>query len=99
MPIFVQEQGVISALPGARTMHQPGSQGADNDYYFSGVYSTVSSNRRKSSTARIRPSAWLEQTKNSRNALLLRRDLDLRYHFNLTAAQTPAISSLSASMR
>src|SRR5262245_24131369 len=37
---FVQENGSINQLPGSPTSTE-GPQGADNDYYFAGTYTTV----------------------------------------------------------
>jgi len=81
---FVQENGVISALPGSPNS-TPVPQGADNDYYFSGVYSTVLPTV-ASFYGAYTPIGVVGANENSAERAFAAADLDLRYHFNLTAA-------------
>jgi hypothetical protein len=81
---FVQENGAISPLPGSPDS-TPTPQGADNDYYFSGVYSTVLPGNTAFYGA-YSPLGLVATNENSAERAFAGGDLDLRYHFNLTAS-------------
>ena len=86
--VFVQEQGVINPLPGSPTNvpTNPASQSADNDYYFSGVYNTVLPTV-SSFYGPYTPVGIVAANEEAAERAFAGGDLDLRYHFNLTAAQ------------
>jgi hypothetical protein len=82
---FLQENGVINPLPGNPVTAVEGPQGADNDYYFSGIYNTVV----PSSTAfygAYTPVGVVGANEEGAERAFAGGDNDLRYHFNLTAA-------------
>jgi hypothetical protein len=72
---FVQENGSISPLPGSPTS-SPVPQGADNDYYFAGDYTTILSGA-------YAPIGAVAADENSAERAFAAADNDLRYHFNL----------------
>jgi hypothetical protein len=81
---FVQENGVISPLPGSPNS-TPTPQGADNDYYFSGTYSTILPGN-NAFYGPYTPIGAVLANENSAERAFAAADLDLRYHFNLTPA-------------
>ena len=80
---FVQENGTINPLPGSPDSTSV-PQGADNDYYFAGVYTTVI----PSVTARPEygdydPVGVVSVDEEAAERAFAAADDDLRYHFNL----------------
>ena len=86
--VFVQEQGVINPLPGNPTdvPTVPPSQSSDNDYYFSGVYSTVIPGNTNAPYFDYAPVGTVSANEEAAERAFAAADNDLRYHFNLTAA-------------
>jgi hypothetical protein len=89
--VFVQEQGVISPLPGSpsNVPTVPASQSADNDYYFAGVYSMTI----PSATAfygNYSPVGVVSANEEAAERAYAGGDLDLRYHFNLPSSLGPS---------
>jgi hypothetical protein len=80
---FVQENGVISALPGSPTSPEVDQQ-ADNDYYLAGVYSTVIAGN-----GNYQPVGEVPVNEEASERAFAGGDLDLRYHFNLPANLSP----------
>lgn len=95
--VFVQEQGAINPLPGVpnNAPTVPASQSADNDYYFSGVYSSVVPSV-SSFYGAYTPVGVVPANEEAAERAYAGGDLDLRYHFNL-ANTVPASSMLSVS--
>jgi hypothetical protein len=85
---FVQENGAISPLPGSPNS-TPTPQGADNDYYFAGSYTTV-----LPGNGAYAPVGVVGANENSAERAFAAADNDLRYHFNLPAGMN-ANDSLS----
>jgi hypothetical protein len=84
---FVQENGAINPIPGS-PISTPTRQGADNDYYFSGVYTTTL----PGNVARYgdyTPVGVVAENENSAERAFAAGDLDLRYHFNLPESLNP----------
>lgn len=83
---YAREQGTINALPGSPT--STGADfAADNDYYFSGVYSlTIPSATAFYGT--YTPIGPVSANENAAERAFAGGDLDLRYHFNLPASQS-----------
>jgi hypothetical protein len=78
---FVQEQGVINALPGSPTSPEINQQ-ADNDYYLAGTYtSTIPSV--VSMYGAYSPVGVVGANEEAAERAHAGGDLDLRYHFNL----------------
>jgi len=78
---FVQENGAISPLPGSPVSTKV-AQGADNDYYFGGVYS----NTIASVVARYgayTPVGLVATNEEAAERAFASADNDLRFHFNL----------------
>ena len=81
---FVQENGVINPLPGSPVSTEVPS-GADNDYYFAGVYSTgIAGN------GAYTPIGEVPVNEEAAERAFAAADNDLRYHFNLPATLTPS---------
>jgi hypothetical protein len=80
---FVQENGAISPLPGSPNS-TPVAQGADNDYYFAGSYTTVIPGN-----GAYAPIGAVAANENSAERAFAAADNDLRYHFNLPASLRP----------
>jgi PEP-CTERM motif len=74
---FVQENGAISPLPGSPTSTEV-PQGADNDYYFAGSYTTVIA-----SNGAYAPVGAVAVNEEAAERAFAAADNDLRYHFNL----------------
>src|SRR5690349_25049146 len=84
---FVQENGAINPMPGSSNS-TPNPQGADNDYYFAGSYTTTlggNTNFYGSYT----PIGTVAADENSAERAFAGGDLDLRWHFNLPATMSP----------
>ena len=80
---FVQENGGINALPGSpESVVAP--QGADNDYYFAGVYTTVIPEN-----GEYEPVGVVSVDEEAAERAFAGGDLDLRYHFNLPDTLRP----------
>jgi hypothetical protein len=84
---FVQENGVINAIPGSPNS-TPVPQGADNDYYFAGTYTTALPGN-VSTYGSYAPIGVVAAHENSAERAFAGGDLDLRYHFNLPAGMSP----------
>lgn len=85
---FAQENGAINPLPGSPTS-TGAAQGADNDYYFSGVYSlTIPSATAFYGT--YTPIGVVSAHENAAERAFAGGDLDLRYHFNVPASFGPS---------
>jgi hypothetical protein len=82
---FVQENGVITPLPGSPTSTE-GPQGADNDYYFAGSYTTAISSVTASYGTNYTPVGAVGVNEEAAERAFAAADNDLRYHFNLPAA-------------
>lgn len=78
---FVQEDGIINPLPGSPNS-TPVSHGADNDYYFSGIYNTTVPGNTAFYGA-YTPVGIVSANENSAERAFAAGDLDLRFHFNL----------------
>jgi hypothetical protein len=84
---FVQEQGVINALPGSPTSPETNLL-ADNDYYFAGTYtSTIPSV--VSMYGAYSPAGIVGANEEAAERAHAGGDLDLRYHFNLPESLAP----------
>ena len=81
---FVQENGAISPLPGS-PLSTPVPQGADNDYYFAGTYTTVIDGN-----GVYTPIGEVAANENSAERAFAAADNDLRYHFNLPGTLGPS---------
>ncbi len=84
---FVQENGVVNALPGIWTSPEVDQKG-DNDYYFAGDYSTVID----SVTAlygNYTPIGLVPVNEESAERAFAGGDNNLRYHFNLPSSLKP----------
>lgn len=84
---FVQENGVVNALPGNPASPEI-AQLADNDYYFAGSYTTVipSVTAMYGAYSPVGPVAAHEE---AAERAFAGADNDLRYHFNLPASLKP----------
>ena len=74
---FMQENGSINELPGNAHGREV-SQGADNDYYFAGIYTNVISGNGDYTPVGIVP-----RNEEAAERAFAAADNDLRYHFNL----------------
>ena len=74
---FVQENGVINPLPGSPSSTEV-SRGADNDYYFAGVYTNVIAGN-----GVYKPVGVVSVNEEAAERAFAAADNDLRYHFNL----------------
>src|SRR5262245_59135524 len=77
---FVQENGVISPLPGVPDSPEIDQQ-ADNDYYFAGVYSTTIQSV-IDLYGDYTPLDVVVADEEAAERAFAGGDLDLRYHFN-----------------
>ena len=80
---FVQENGVISPLPGSPVSTST-AQGADNDYYFKGSYSTIITGN-----GDYEPVGEVDVDEEAAERAFAGGDNDLRYHFNLPSTLKP----------
>jgi hypothetical protein len=91
---FVQENGFITPLPGEAVSMRV-SQGADNDYYFAGIYTNVIA----SATNFYGPYMPLGEVyvdEDAAERAFAAADNDLRYHFNLPISLgTNALASVT----
>ena len=78
---FLQENGAINALPGSALSNEV-PRGADNDYYFSGDYSTVIESV-VAAYGDYTPLGPVEVNEEGAERAFAAADNDLRYHFNL----------------
>lgn len=74
---FVQENGGINPLPGSPES-TVAPQGADNDYYFAGTYTSVIAGN-----GEYEPVGIVSVDEEAAERAFAGGDLDLRYHFNL----------------
>jgi hypothetical protein len=80
---FVQENGAINDLPGSPTSREV-STGADNDYYFAGIYTnTIAGN------GAYDPVGIVPINEEAAERAFAGGDNDLRYHFNLPSTLKP----------
>ena len=85
---FLQENGAINAIPGSPITTAIAPQGADNDYYFAGVYTTAL----PGSTAfygAYTPVGVVNANEAGAERAFAAADNDLRYHFNLPGTLLP----------
>ncbi len=80
---FVQENGVLSPLPGSPASPEVDQQ-ADNDYYLAGVYTTVIPGN-----GTYTPVGTVSESEEAAERAFAGADLELRYHFNLPASLKP----------
>jgi hypothetical protein len=78
---FVQENGSINPLPGS-PKSQEIPRGADNDYYFAGVYSSVIA-AVEADYGPYDPVGIVPRNEEGAERAFAGGDNDLRYHFNL----------------
>ncbi|MEO8429312.1 MAG: Ig-like domain-containing protein, partial [Verrucomicrobiota bacterium] len=84
---FVQENGSISPLPGEPTSTSV-AHGADNDYYFAGVYTNVIASV-TASYGDYTPVGVVAVNEEAAERAFADADDDLRYHFNLPSTLKP----------
>jgi hypothetical protein len=84
---FVQENGAINPLPGSPTSTEV-PQGADNDYYFAGLYNTVIASN-ATFYGLYTPVGVVAANEEAAERAFAAADNDLRYHFNLPATLGP----------
>jgi len=84
---FLQENGVINALPGS-PMSTEVAFGADNDYYFAGDYSTVIPSVEAFYGA-YTPLGSVADNEEGAERAFAAADNDLRYHFNMPSTFGP----------
>ena len=80
---FVQENGAINPLPGSPVSTEV-PQGADNDYYFAGLYTTVIAGN-----GAYAPVGLVPVNEEAAERAFAGGDNDLRYHFNLPNTMAP----------
>lgn len=80
---FVQENGVINPLPG-NPMSPETAQQADNDYYFSGLYTKA-----LDANGVYDPVGLVAASEEAAERAFAGADNDLRYHFNLPSTLKP----------
>ncbi len=80
---FVQENGSINPLPGS-PISTSVPQGADNDYYFAGLYTTVIPGN-----GTYDPVGQVDVDEEAAERAFAGNDNDLRYHFNLPSTLKP----------
>ena len=85
---FLQENGVINPLPGNPVTAVEGPQGADNDYYFAGVYNTALPGV-KALYGDYTPVGLVAANEEGAERAFAAADNDLRYHFNLAGTIGP----------
>ncbi|MBI4657660.1 MAG: hypothetical protein HY735_02220 [Verrucomicrobia bacterium] len=81
---FVQENSSINNLPGSPTSREV-SSGADNDYYFAGVYTNTIPSVVAEYGA-YEPVGIVPTSEEAAERAFAGNDNDLRYHFNLPAS-------------
>jgi len=81
---FTQENGSINDLPGSPTSREV-SGGADNDYYFAGVYTNVIPSV-TAAYAAYEPVGIVPVNEEAAERAFAGNDNDLRYHFNLPSS-------------
>lgn len=81
---FLQENGVINALPGAATSGIT-SGSSDNDYYFAGTYSTALPGN-VAVYGSYSPIGTVATDETGAERAYAGGDLDIRYHFNLAGS-------------
>ncbi len=84
---FVQENGAINPLPGSYISRSV-PQGADNDYYFAGTYTTTISSV-TASYGDYTPIGFVPVDEEAAERAFAGADNDLRYHFNLPDTLKP----------
>lgn len=84
---FLQENGAINALPGAATSGTTPSS-SDNDYYFSGSYTTALAGN-VSSYGAYSPIGTVATDETGWERAFAAADNDLRVHFNLSSSFGP----------
>lgn len=84
---FVQENAVINPLPGSPSNPEVNQQ-SDNDYYFSGIYSTVIPGN-SAFYGPYAPIGLVGVNEEGAERAFAAGDLDLRYHFNLAGSLQP----------
>src|SRR5689334_7707113 len=77
---FLQENGLINALPGNPITSAEVPQGADNDYYFAGVYNNVIPSV-KTFYGDYTPVGFVNANEEGAERAFAAADNDLRYHF------------------
>jgi hypothetical protein len=80
---FVQENGVINALPGNSNSPETNGQ-SDNDYYFAGTYTSIIA-----TNGTYTPVGTVSLNEESAERAFAGGDLALRYHFNVPATYGP----------
>ena len=80
----MQETGATTPLPGS-PFSTSAPQGADNDYYFAGEYTTVIPGN-----GTYDPVGVVDANEEAAERAFAGNDLDLRYHFNLPANLSPS---------
>jgi hypothetical protein len=80
---FVLGNGTVNALPGSATSAEVAG-GADNDYYFAGVYSTTIAGN-----GVYDPLGLVQRNEEAAERGFVGGDTELRYHFNLPASLPP----------
>lgn len=80
---FVQENGGINPLPGSQ-FSTTAPQGADNDYYFAGEYTTIIAGN-----GDYEPVGIVDADEEAAERAFAAADNDLRYHFNLPTTVKP----------
>ena len=84
---FVQENGSINSLPGS-PVSTPVPGGADNDYYFAGLYTAVIPSV-IAAYGDYQPVGLVPVNEQAAERAFAFEDNDLRYHFNLPNALQP----------
>src|SRR2546426_9211120 len=86
---FVQENGSINPLPGS-PVSTTAPQGADNHYYFAGVYTNViASVTVRPEYGDYTPVGVVSVNEEAAERAFADADNDLRYHFNLPTSLKP----------
>jgi hypothetical protein len=81
---FVEGNGTVNALPGSPTSTEV-AQGADNDYYFAGIYTNVIS-----ANGTYDPVGVVAVNEEAAERGFAGADNELRYHFNLPNTLQPS---------
>jgi hypothetical protein len=81
---FVEGNGAVNPLPGSPTSTEV-AQGADNDYYFAGVYSNVIAGN-----GTYEPVGLVPANEEAAERGFAGADKELRYHFNLPNTLQPS---------
>jgi hypothetical protein len=80
---FVEGNGTVNALPGSPTSTETAG-GADNDYYFAGVYSTVIAGN-----GAYQPVGVVSANEEAAEGGFTATETELRYHFNIPTSLQP----------